>query len=181
MQMKRGHFVLIGGAALFVIGIILTAVWAIPIAQQIQKETANIQAAQLDPEQSRSLSLQVDDTSRPLSIAVNSKNLDAVLAVTVTAPDGQTILNSNLTENTVLSTNPTVAGEYLLEITNTGGSSTIIDVIFGHFPGFEENNQVNFGVFGGVLAGTGMIIAGLLVMIAGVVIWVVDRRRSVRP
>lgn len=175
--MKRGHYVVIAGAALFVIGIAVTAAWALPIAEQIRKETVLLQGKEIDAGQSESLSLEVADTSRPLSVIVASSNPAVQLQVILEAPDGQTAINSTFAENTVLSADPTIAGAYLLTVTNTGQSDTSVDVVFGRLPGVEENNQVALETFGGVFAGVGVIIAGVIVMIAGVIIIVIDRRR----
>jgi hypothetical protein len=173
--LKRGHYVLIAGAALFIIGIAVTVAWALPIAEQIQKETSFIQREQLNPGESESLSLQVTDTSKPLSVFVSSTDIDVPLAIVVTSPEGEVLLDSNFTENTVMSAEPTAAGSYSLRVTNEGQASTSIDAIFGRFPGVQENNQVAFETFGGVIAGIGIIVAGVAVMIAGGVILLVDR------
>jgi len=47
--LKRGHYVLIGGAALFVAGIIIAIIWALPIARQIQTDTAILQGEEIAP------------------------------------------------------------------------------------------------------------------------------------
>jgi hypothetical protein len=175
--LKRGHYVLIAGAALFVIGIVVVAAWALPVAEQIQRDSALLQGEQVNRGESESLSLEVTDTSRPLSVVVNSASADAQLRAILETPDGQPAINSTFSENTVLSADPTVAGTYRLTITNVGQTGTSVDVIFGHLPGVEENNQVAFEAFSGALAGFGIIMAGIAVMIAGGVILVVDRRR----
>lgn len=175
--MKRGHYVIIGGAALFVIGIAVIVAWALPIADQIQKETVFLQGSALGAGQSEQLSLEVTDTSRPLSVFAASTDASVPVAIVVASPDGETLLDFNFTENTVMSAQPVVPGTYSLSVTNQGQSETAVDVVFGRFPGVEEDNQVVFEAFGGVLAGTGIIIAGVIVMISGVAIVLADRRR----
>jgi hypothetical protein len=176
-MLKRGHYVLIAGAALFVIGIAVLVAWALPVAEQIQQDSAFLQGEQVNPGESESLPLEVTDTSRPLSVAVNSANADARLQAILATPDGQTAINSTFSENTFLSADPTIAGTYRLNITNVGETGTSVDVVFGHLPGVEEGNGVAFEAFSGALAGFGIIIAGIAVMIAGGVILVVDRRK----
>ncbi len=175
--MKRGYYVVIAGTVLFVAGIIVTVAWALPIADQIQKETAILQREQLNAGESESLSLEVTDTSKPLSVFVSSTDTSVPLAIVVASPEDEILLNSNFTENTVMGVEPTVAGTYSLRVTNEGQTATSIDVIFGRFPGIEENNQVAFETFGGVIAGLGIIIAGIIVMIGGGVLLVIDKRR----
>jgi hypothetical protein len=114
-------------------------------------------------------------------VAINSANADAQLQVILETPDGQQAINTTFSENTVLGADPAVEGTYKLTVTNIGQSETSIDVIFGYLPGVEENNQVAFETYGGALAGFGIIAAGIIVMIAGVAIVIVDRRRRAPP
>ena len=175
--MKRGYYVLIGGAALLVAGIAITIVLALPIAEQFQREATALQGATLGAGQSRNLSLDVTDTSKPISIIVNSKEQGITLEAILISPDGKTAINSTFTENTVLGANPTVPGTYKLTVSNKGQTPTSIDIVFGRLPGVEQNNKVDLGTFGGVLAGAVVIIAGIIVMIAGAAILIIDRRR----
>jgi hypothetical protein len=176
--LKRGHYVIIGGAALFVIGIAVIVVWALPIAGQIQKETKLLQGAALGAGQSEQLSLEVTDTSRPLSVFAASTDASVPIAIVVVSPEDKTLLDFNFTENTIMSAQPTVPGSYRLNVTNVGQSETTVDVVFGRVPGVEQGNQVDIEAFGGVFGGLGIIIAGIIVMIAGVAIVIVDRRRA---
>jgi hypothetical protein len=174
--LKRGYYVLIGGAALLVAGVAITIIWALPIAEQFQREATALQGAPLESGQSRNLSLAVTDASKPISIIVNSRDRGVPLEAILITPDGKTPINSTFTENTVLGANPEVPGTYKLTVSNKGQAPTSIDVIFGRLPGVEQN-KVDFGTFGGVVAGAGVIIAGIIVMIAGVAIILFDRRR----
>jgi hypothetical protein len=175
--LKRGYIVVIAGAVIFVIGIVVTVAWALPIADQIRREAAVLQGEQVNPGESESLSLRVTDTSRPLSVVVTSANPDVQLQAILETPDGKTALNSTFAKNTILTADPEVAGTYKLTVTNVDQSGTSVDVVFGHLPGVEENNQVAFEAYGGALAGFGMIIAGIIVMIGGGVLVVIEKRR----
>jgi hypothetical protein len=175
--LKRGHYVLIAGAVLFVIGIAVTIAWALPLTEQLLREAAVLQGEQVNPGESESLSLQVTDATKPLSIIINSANPETQLRAILETPDGQTAINSTFAENTVLGADPTVQGAYRLTVTNVGDSATSIDVVFGHLPGVEENNQLALETFGGALTGFAVIIAGVIVMIAGGAILLVDRKR----
>jgi hypothetical protein len=179
--LKRGHYLVIGGAAAFVIGIAVVAAWALPLAEQIQKEAVLTQQEQLNAGESRTLSLDLTDTSKPLSIFISSTDATMPITIVVTSPEGKKLLDSNVTGNRVMSTDPTMAGTYVLRITNAGQAATSINAVFGRFPGIGENNQVNFEAFSGVLAGVGIIITGIIVMIAGVAITIIDSRKRPPP
>lgn len=173
--MKRGYYVLIGGAAVFVIGIALTAIWALPLAQQLDRDTSITQGTKLSPNESQTMSLDVTDPVKKLSIIVNANN-DAKLTAILTDPTGTKYIDTPFVRTVQLSAQPTVAGIYKLEITNIGTEDTEIDVIFGHLPGTGPNSM-NMEMFSGIIAGVGIIIAGIVVMIVGVVILVIDRKK----
>ena len=179
--MKRGYYVIIGGAALFAIGIAVVVAWALPLAQQIERETAILQGAELGAGLSETVSLDVTDTSRPLSVLINSNNPEVELAVVLVTPEGNTAIESTFNENTVMSADPAAAGEYVLTVTNNGQAPTSIDVVFGRLPGVEQNNQVDVDMYGGAIAGIGMVIAGIPVMIAGIILLVIDSRKKKAP
>ena len=180
--MKRGYYFIIGGAALFVAGIAIVTIWAVPLAQQIGRETAILQGVELGAGMSETVTLDVTDTSRPLSVIVNSNNPEAELAIELVTPEGDTAIESTFRENTVMSADPAVAGEYRLTVTNNDGqSATSIDLVFGRVPGIEPNNQVDVDIYGGAIAGIGMAVAGVPVMIAGIILLVIDSRKKKAP
>jgi hypothetical protein len=104
--LKRGHYLVIGGAAAFVIGIAVVAAWALPLAEQIQKEAVLMQQEQLNAGESRTLSLDLTDTSKPLSIFISSTDATMPITIVVTSPEGKKLLDSNVTGNRVMSTDP---------------------------------------------------------------------------
>jgi hypothetical protein len=173
--LKRGHYVLIGGAAVFIAGIALTVIWALPLAQQLGKDTSITQGTKLSPNESQTMSLDVTDPAKTLSIVINANN-EAKLTAVLTDPAGTKYIDTPFVKTVTLSAQPTVTGIYKLEITNIGTEDTEIDAIFGHLPGTGPD-RVNAEMFSGVIAGTGIIIAGIIVMIVGVVILVVDRKK----
>jgi hypothetical protein len=173
--LKRGYYVLIGGAAVLAAGIVLTAVWALPLAQQISKETSIAQGIKLSPGESHTMSLNVTDASKTISVVVNADN-NGQLAAKLTDPKGRKYIDTTISKQDVLNATGTDPGVYNLELTNTGSQPTEINVIFGHIPGVGDDG-VTRQTFYGVAAGAGIVIAGIITMIVGVVIVVIDRRR----
>lgn len=172
--MKRGYYVLIGGAAVLVVGIVLTAVWALPLAQQISKETSIAQGTKLSPGESHTMSLNVTDTRKTISAVISADN-NGQLAAKLTDPKGRKYIDTTISKQAALNATGTEPGMYSLELTNIGSQPTEINVIFGHIPGVG-NDGVTRQTFYGVAAGVGIVIAGLITMIVGVVILLIDRR-----
>lgn len=173
--MKRGHYVLIAGGAIFIAGLVLTFVWALPLATEIQKGTTILQGREVNPGESVSATLGITDTSKPLSIVISSGS-DIQMNARVLDPDGDQIFGTTFTEAIAEAVEPTVIGVYELEITNQSSSDAAVDVVFGHIPGVGEQD-IDTEIFSGVLAGLAIIIAGIMVLIGGAIVTAVDRRK----
>jgi hypothetical protein len=174
--LKRGYYVLIGGAALFAVGIALTVVWALPVAEQLQKDTTILQQVSLAAGRSASAEFQVSDPARPLSVVISAKNPVPMTAVLV-GPDGSEVLKKEFNETLAEGAAPVQAGGHRLTVTNNGGTDTAVDIVLGYIPGVGQDSA-NIDVFKGVIAGVGMVVAGVLVMIAGVVVLIIDGRKN---
>lgn len=175
LPLKRGHYVLIAGGAIFIVGLVLTVAWALPLATEIQKGTTILQGREVGAGQSVTATLGVADTSKPLSIVISAGSEIEMNAI-VLDPDGDQIFGTSFTEAMAEAADPTVPGIYELVITNQSTSDASVDVVFGHIPGVGEQD-IDTEIFSGVLAGLAIIVAGIMVMIGGVVVAVVDRRK----
>lgn len=173
--MKRGHYVLIAGAVIFVAGLVLTVVWALPLATEIQKSTTLLQGRAIGVGEEITATLGVADTSKPLSIVISGGS-GIEMNARVLDPNGDQILGTTFTEAMTEATDPTVPGVYELVITNQSDSETTVDVVFGAIPGVGEQD-IDTQIFSGVLAGLAIIIAGIMVLIGGTAVVIVDRRR----
>lgn len=174
--MERGYGVIIAGAAIFVIGIVLTVIWAMPLAAQLQQDATIIQQLRIVSDDSTPIRFDVTDTQKPLSAVVTTGGQVDMRAV-LTDPQGNQLLSREFTETYADSADPTVPGTYELVLYNDGTGDVTVDVLFGHIPGVGEGT-FDAEAYGSLLAGVGIIIAGVVVMAAGVVVWVIDRRRN---
>lgn len=174
--MERGYGVIIAGAAIFALGIVLTTVWALPLAEQLQNDTRILQQLTILAGNSVNVEFEVADVERPLSVVVTTGEPVSMRAI-VTDPDGTELLNSEFSETFADGTGPTDAGTYTLTIANEGTADATVDVVFGHIPGVGEDT-VSANAYGGIITGVGIIIAGVMVMAGGVAVWASDRRRK---
>lgn len=173
--MKRGHAVLIAGGVIFIAGLVLTVVWALPLATEIQKGTTILQGRAMGAGEEVSVTLGVADTSKPLSIVISAGS-EVEMNARVLDPDGDQIFGTTFTEAMAEAADPTVPGIYELVITNQSDSETTVDVVFGAIPGVGEQD-IDTQIFSGVLAGLAIIIAGIMVLVGGTVVVIADRRR----
>jgi hypothetical protein len=174
--MERGYGVIIAGAAIFVIGMVLTTVWALPLAQQLQADTTILNQLTIFPDDSTPIRFTVSDTEKPLSVVVTTDGQVSMRAV-VTGPEGDTLLDSEFSETYANTAYPTVPGQHELVLYNEGTQDVTVDVLFGHIPGVGEGT-FDAEAYGNLLAGMGIIIAGVAIMAGGVAVWAVDRRRK---
>ena len=70
-MIQRGYIVLIIGGVLFVAGIIIGAVWAIPFASTFLQENTLINQVSIEPGKSVEATTQITDVSRPITIAIH--------------------------------------------------------------------------------------------------------------
>ena len=71
---------------------------------------------------------------------------------------------------------PEVQGEYTLIITNLGSVPVKVGGMFGYIPIIGNDNQLNLQPLTGIIAGVILFIAGIITLIVGAIIAVLDRR-----
>lgn len=70
---------------------------------------------------------------------------------------------------------------YTLIISNLGSNPVRVGALFGSATFVNENNQININLFTGVIAGLVVIIGiGVITLIAGIIIVILDRRKRTR-
>jgi hypothetical protein len=175
--LKRGYYVIISGIGLFAAGIIVFFSWAVPTLQQIASDSATLENATIQPRQSERLFLDVVDPNKSLSVLINSVNQDVPMHATLSTPEDVSAINTDFTGNAGLSAEPTIPGRYNLTITNNGNAPTTVNIVFGYIPGIQ-NNQFDIKAYNAPIIGSAVAGSGILVIIAGVVLLLLDRRKA---
>lgn len=75
---------------------------------------------------------------------------------------------------------PTAQGTYTLIISNLGSDTVKVGALFGPATFLNENNQINFNIFSGVVAGLSAAAVGILALIAGIIVLILDRRKGAK-
>ena len=186
--MKRGPAILIGGAVLLVAGIAIAAVWGVSFASSFIANNTIVGRTTIEPGHSISAKTDVTQLDKQLALTVgidrNGQNYPsgAMLNETVTNPNGK-ILSSNEFANAYLtSIKPDIAGTYTVTITNVGTSPVNVGGTFGYMPMIGSNGKPDINAMmsgqglGMVIAGGIMAAAGVVTLIVGGIITVVDSR-----
>ena len=184
--MQRGYLILIAGGALLAIGIAISIIWAGSLGSRIINQNTILNGVSIYPSGATNAITQVSDLSRPLSLVIsiesnhNTGQANAILRETVRNPNGDIISTNDFTKQFVTTIKPDVIGKYTLSINNLGGSLVSIGILFGNLPFVGQNNQLNVNFFAGLVTGGVLTIAGIIALIAGLVMLIVDRRRIAR-
>jgi hypothetical protein len=188
-MLKRGYLILIGGAALLVIGLILTASYGMSFVTMSLSENIILADVSINPSESINHTLEITDTERSVSLAlhIESESLDETpsepsVEQIVIDPDGMTVDENQIGRDgqidLLTSFQPDTDGIYTLTLTNQGSDQVKVQGIFGYLPISGDNGQVDLAPFTGVLAGATTFIIGIITLVAGTIFTILDRRRD---
>jgi len=182
-MLKRGHIILLVGAALVIVGISITAAYGIGIASVILNESIILSDVLVNPSNSVNRTLDVTNLERPVSIVLHVDSNDStdtpVVEQTVIDPKGF-VVNKNEFGNgqgDIFTTiKPDIDGIYTLSLHNLGTDQVKIEGIFGYLPVTENSGEINLSTVTGLLAGAWVFVIGIGTLVGGTVITVLDRR-----
>ena len=201
--MKRGYIILISGAVLLVAGIIISAVWAVQFAGSFLRDNTIVAQTSVDAGKSVDTRINVDQLDRPVSLAIGidqtqlqplpsqqqqiptTQSSDIRLKEEVTDPNGRVVSSNEFSNSFFTSFKPEVTGVHTVTISNLGTRTVSVNGAFGYMPFIGPDSKPNFdNMIGGGGWGLGMIIAGgalagvgVVTLIIGAIITVVDSRK----
>ena len=184
--MQRGYLILIVGGALLASGIAISVIWARSLGGNIIHQNTILNGVSIYPSGTASAITQVNYVSRPLSLVIsiepnhNIYQANPTLRETVRNPNGELISANQLTKQFLTTIKPDIMGKYTLAIDNLGGRLVSVGILFGNLPFVGQNNQLNLNLFGGLVTGGILAVAGIIALIVGPVVLIVDRRRITR-
>src|ERR671911_2082860 len=182
-MLKRGYIILIAGGALVVAGVVVSALWAGSFVGQFLQDNAIIGQTLVRPSESINATLQVNDISRPISVAIHFEPQSATnvtLRETVRDLSGRVVNTNEFLKDFFTTFKVNTVGKFTLTVSNQGSISINIDGIFGYLPFVGQNNQVNLNPLNGIIMGVILFIVGIITIIVGIVITIIDRRRENR-
>ena len=113
-MIKRGYIILIVGVVLLVTGLVLSIFSVGSFAGQFMRENIVLSKTTVRPSESVDATLQVNDTSRPVSVALHSSEVESAnvsFRESIQDPNGR-IVNTNEFSQTFFTTfKPNMTGE----------------------------------------------------------------------
>src|ERR671912_836798 len=188
-MIRRGYIILIIGGALFIAGIIIAAVWAIPFASTFLQNNTLINQVSIEPGRSVQATTQITDVSRPITVAIHIERLEGVVRLieTVRDPSGTVVSNNEFSANLFTTFQPQNTGNHVLNITNAEATPVTINAMFGYIPfitsaappgaGGQPLPGVDLSSLSVVITGAVLTTIGFFTIIAGIVIVVIDSRK----
>ena len=176
-MLKRGYIILIAGGVLLVAGVVISALWAGSFAGQFLEESTIIGQTLVRPSESINATLQVNDISRPISLALHFEPESATnvtLRETVRDPSGRVVNTNEFLKDFFTTFKVNTIGKFTLTVSNQGSIPVNVDGIFGYLP------FVNLSPLNGIIIGVILFIVGIITIIVGIVITIIDRRRENR-
>jgi uncharacterized membrane protein len=191
-MIRRGYIILIIGGALFIAGIIIAAVWAIPFASTFLQNNTLINQVSIQPGRSVEATTQVADVSRPVTVAIHIERSEGVVRLIETVKDqsGNVVSSNEFSANLFTTFQPQNTGNHILNITNAGAAPVTINAMFGYLPfitapastsdggGGQPIPGVDLSSLSIVITGGVLTAIGFFTIIAGIVIVVIDSRKK---
>lgn len=181
-MLKRGYIILIAGGVLSVTGIVVSALWAGSFVGQFLQENTIISQTLLRPSESINATFQVNDISRPISLALHfePEPANVTLRETVIDPSGRVVNSNEFLKDFFTTFKVDTVGKFTLMILNQGSNPVNIDGIFGYIPFVGANNQVNLSPLNGIFIGVALFIIGIIALIVGIIFVIIDRKKENR-
>jgi hypothetical protein len=199
-MLQRGYIILIIGAVLLISGIVVSVFWAGSFASSFLRQGLILNDVAIPPSGSANNTIQVTDINHPIALQIHfeshssngisvspqngqantTTNNNMGLREVVADSTGRILSQNDLTKQSFTTFKPTVPGKYTLIISNLGSNPVRVGALFGSATFVNENNQINITLFTGVIAGLILIGIGVITLIAGIIIVILDRRKGTR-
>jgi hypothetical protein len=198
-MLQRGYIILIIGAAMLIIGIVISMFWAGSFANSFLRQGMILNDVALAPSASGTNKIRVTDIAHPIALQIHFDSQDSnsngsqneqtsntaagshvSLNEVVKDPAGKILSNTTFSRQLFTTLKPTGQGTYTLIISNLGSDTLKVGALFGPATFLNEENQINFNIFSGVVAGLLLALLGILALIAGLIVSILDRRKGAK-
>ena len=107
-MLKRGYIILIAGGVLLVTGLVLSIFSVGSFAGQFMRENIVLSQTIVRPSESIDATLQINDTARPVSVALRSEVESANISLreSIQDPNGRIVTQMNFQRTSLLHSSP---------------------------------------------------------------------------
>lgn len=176
--MKRSYVILIAGAVIFIAGIAIFQVYTNSFVDPFLSTNTIVSNSTIQPGQSINISREAVEEGRNFSLVMSSEPSDVILRTETNDPKGIIVSSNEFSEQLLTTFKPEISGKYISKITNLGTKPVTVNGVVGQLPVIDENDQARLNILNGILVGIFAVVIGIIVLIAGGIIFIVDRRKS---
>ena len=132
-MIKRGYIILIVGVVLLVTGLVLSIFSVGSFAGQFMRENIVLSKTIVSPSEPVNVILQVNDTARPVSVALHSEGESANVSLreSIRDPNGRIVNTNEFSKDFFTTFKANTVGKFTLTILNQGSNPVNVDGIFG--------------------------------------------------
>jgi hypothetical protein len=181
-QMNRGYIILLAGTVSLITGIIIFLIFAElrePTDPLLMEDIAEVNQT-IGPSQSVQILGHGTNIQSNFSLIISSEPSDVVLRAQIKDPKGKTISINEFKDLFFSSFKPESAGDYTTIISNMGAKPATVEAILSQIPIFVENDENQLNLLKGILVGIILGIIGMLFLVGGGAILIIDKRKSRR-
>jgi hypothetical protein len=181
-QMNRGYIILLAGTGSFIIGIIIFLIFAeLRGATDPLLMGGMVEVNQtVGPYESVQISGHGTNTQSNFSLIISSEPSDVILRAQIKDPKDKTISINEFRDQFFDSFKPESAGDYVTIISNKGAKPATVEAMLSQIPVFAENDENQLSLLYGILVGMILAIIGILLLVGGGVILIIDKRKFKR-
>jgi hypothetical protein len=178
--MKRGYIILIAGSCSLITGILIFLIFAELRAATdplLMEDIVEVNQT-VGPSQSVQILGHGTNTQSNFSLIVSSEPSDVILRAQIKDPKGKTISINEFKDQFFGSFKPDSVGDYASIISNNGAKPATVEAMLSQIPMLAENDEDQLNLLKGILVGIILGIIGMLFLVGGGAILIIDKRKS---
>jgi len=175
VALKRSYIVLLVGIGTLIAGSLVLGVNASTLATDFLTNNLVIKQATIAPDGQYTTEM-VSQIGGSVSVLMRGQPFEASVQGSISDSDGTVVWKDQFNGDYISNFDATQGEQYTIQLKNTGSEEVTVDAIVGNVPFMGIGNDAKTGNVGGTLAGLGTGIIGIIILIAGGVLFFADRR-----
>ena len=175
ITLKRSYIVLLIGVGALVAGSVVSGVNSSVLATDFLTNNMIINKATIEPGKQYETEI-MSNNGGSVSVLIRGQPFNAQMQASIEDSKGAVVWKDTFNGDYISNFNAKKSETYNFVITNIDKSSVTVDAIIGNVPFLGIDNNSKTGTVGGVLAGLGIGIIGIIILIVGGVLFFVDRK-----
>jgi len=177
LTLKRSYIVLLIGIGTLVAGSIVLGVNSSVLATDFLTNNMVIKKVTILPGEQFNTDM-TSQSGGSLSVLMRGQPFDHQIQASILDKDGKVVWKNTFNGDHVSNFNAKQGESYQIMIKNADKTDVTVDAIIGNVPFMGISNDSNLPNVAGTLAGLGVGIVGILILIVGGVLFFVDRERK---